>query len=94
MQAFSPAELGPLKTMLTRRLNSPQTSSAGRLFDAVASLLGLRQQVHYEGQAAMELEFALEGTKGTSEAYAFPIRSRSRFTHHASRSTLSSTGPP
>ena len=41
--AFSKTELGALKTMLKKRLNAPLTSSAGRLFDAVASLTGLRQ---------------------------------------------------
>ena len=88
--AFSPAELGLLKTMLARNLNSPLTSSIGRLFDAVASLAGLRQQVRFEGQAAMELEFALEGT-ATAEAHELPIRSNhaSRPTHHSN-----STGPP
>ena len=60
VRAFSPAELASLKTMLGRRLNSPLTSSVGRLFDAVAALAGLRQRVRFEGQAAMELEFALE----------------------------------
>jgi hydrogenase maturation protein HypF len=73
-RAFSRAELARLGTMLARRLNSPLTSSAGRLFDAVASLTGLRQQVRFEGQAAMELEFALEGIQ-TDESYPFSIQS-------------------
>ncbi|HEY5480059.1 MAG TPA: carbamoyltransferase HypF [Verrucomicrobiae bacterium] len=85
--AFSPGELGLLRTMLARNLNSPLTSSVGRLFDAVASLAGLRQQVHFEGQAAMELEFALEGPT-TAESYELPIVSghESRITNHESLS--------
>ena len=66
--AFSSAELATLKTMLVKKLNSPVTTSMGRLFDAVASLINLRQQIRFEGQAAMELEFALEGAK-TDEYY-------------------------
>jgi hydrogenase maturation protein HypF len=83
--SFSPADLGLLRTMLARSLNSPLTSSVGRLFDAVASLASLRQQVRFEGQAAMELEFALEGITA-AETYNVPIRSghASRTTHHAS----------
>lgn len=42
--------------MIERRVNSPLTSSLGRLFDAVSSVVGLRDFVSFEGQAAMELE--------------------------------------
>jgi len=73
LQAFSERELGVLRTMLARGVNSPVTSSVGRLFDAVSSLLGLRQQVRFEGQAAMELEFALAGEE-TEEAYPWRFR--------------------
>jgi hydrogenase maturation protein HypF len=71
VRAFSPHDL--IRTMLARRVNSPLTSSVGRLFDAVASLVGLRQQVRFEGQAAMELEFALHGLDTNEEAYELPI---------------------
>jgi hydrogenase maturation protein HypF len=70
--AFSSAELATLKTMLAKKLNSPVTTSMGRLFDAVASLVNLRQQIRFEGQAAMELEFALDGIE-TDEAYELRI---------------------
>jgi hydrogenase maturation protein HypF len=51
------AALRTVRRMLERRFNTPLTSSAGRLFDAVAALAGVRDQVSYEGQAAMELEW-------------------------------------
>jgi hydrogenase maturation protein HypF len=70
--AFSARELTTLQTMLQCGLNSPQTTSVGRLFDGVAALVNLRQQIHFEGQAAMELEFAMEGIK-TDAAYEIQI---------------------
>ncbi len=56
LQSFEPAQRPLLKQMLAKNLNSPLTTSAGRLFDAVASLLGICQINDYEGQAAMLLE--------------------------------------
>jgi hydrogenase maturation protein HypF len=74
-QEMSFIALSALKGMLQRKLNSPLTSSAGRLFDAVAALIGLRQTMRFEGQAAMELEFALDGIK-TDKAYELRIVDR------------------
>jgi len=72
---LSYAEQAMFKTMLARGLNSPACSSVGRLFDAVASLAGLRQLMRFEGQAAMELEFALDGIV-TEDAYELPLIAR------------------
>jgi hydrogenase maturation protein HypF len=65
-------EVRIIRAMLQRRINSPLTSSAGRLFDAVAALAGLRDRVSYEGQAAMELEW-LANEAPPSGAYPFEI---------------------
>lgn len=68
LQAFSHAEIAALQTMFDRHINTPWCCSVGRLFDVVASLIGLRQQLRFEGQAAMELEFAAAGVR-TDAAY-------------------------
>lgn len=61
--AFSTAERHTLARMLAGGLNSPSTSSAGRLFDAVAAILGFHQKVGFEGEAAMAVEFAADRSK-------------------------------
>jgi hydrogenase maturation protein HypF len=74
MHSFRKSDRPVLQKMLDRRLNSPLTTSAGRLFDAVASIMGIRQVVDFEGQAAMELEFAAAG--GVDENYPFAVVGR------------------
>ena len=71
--AFSAAERSTLQTILARGLHAPLTSSAGRLFDAFASLCGLRQRASYDGQAAAELEWAAEDC-ATGRRYELSIR--------------------
>ncbi len=68
---LSAKEKSLLEQMLEKQINAPLTSSAGRLFDAVASLAGLRQRASFEGQAAMELEFARQ--LNVRDAYPFRI---------------------
>jgi hydrogenase maturation protein HypF len=73
VSSFSRSKLRAIAKMLQSNLNSPVTSSAGRLFDAVSSIVGLRQITRYEGQAAMELEFALDGIT-TNDSYPFDFK--------------------
>ncbi len=55
---LDPREVAVVRTQVTRHLNAPVASSAGRLFDAAAALLGLRDVAEYEAQAAIDLEIA------------------------------------
>jgi hydrogenase maturation protein HypF len=61
-----------LRKMILQQIQTPFTSSAGRLFDAVAALAGVRQSVNYEGQAAIELEW-LASEVAPSGCYPFEI---------------------
>ena len=70
-----------LKQMLEKGGNSPFTSSAGRLFDAVSALVGLCQRARFEGQAAMELEFSADKAS-TDGHYPFLLRAGKKQRDH------------
>jgi hydrogenase maturation protein HypF len=70
-EAAPPEHIRVVRRMIAAGVNSTSTSSCGRLFDAVASLAGLRQEVNFEGQAAIELEMIAE--VGCAEVYPYGI---------------------
>jgi len=66
-----PGELRIAERQLERRVNAPEASSLGRLFDAASAILGLRSVAAFEGQAPMEME-ALAGSSGGQARFPFP----------------------
>jgi hydrogenase maturation protein HypF len=68
LSRLDPREVAIVRTQVSRGLNAPLASSAGRLFDAAASFLGLRDLAEYEAQAAIDLELAA----GARAAVALP----------------------
>ncbi len=69
-ERLAPGEETTLLRMIERGINTPMTSSAGRLFDAVAALAGVRDDARYEGQAAIELESLADDAEPGSYAFA------------------------
>lgn len=69
LQTEDPQRIAAVREMIQKQVNSPITSSLGRLFDGMAAIIGLRRQVAFEGQAAMELEMIAGGDAGQSYNY-------------------------
>jgi hydrogenase maturation protein HypF len=72
LNEIDPRKLRVILMMVQRKVHSPRTSSCGRLFDAVAALVGLRAKVNYEAQAAIELEMAAHDSMDEG-AYPFDV---------------------
>jgi hydrogenase maturation protein HypF len=67
-------EIDLVKRQVQTGLNSPLTSSMGRLFDAVSALINVRGEIDYEGQAAVELEMAAyDGSEAGNSSYPYSI---------------------
>jgi len=71
VEVLCPQERSLLRTQLEKKINTPLTSSMGRFFDAAAALVGIRQEVNYEGQAAIEFEALADPAE--SSTYPFTI---------------------
>ena len=68
---FARTDASVLRAAIVRELNTLRTSSMGRLFDGVSAILGLRHRSRFEGQAAMDLEFAVR--EGVDDCYGFAL---------------------
>jgi len=71
VQALTQQESEVLSAQIEHHLNSPLASSMGRLFDSASALLGIREEINYEGQAAIELENALDAAETGSYEFDF-----------------------
>jgi len=71
LSKFAQSELKLIVDMINKKINSPECVSAGRLFDAVSSLIGITDHSNFEGQAAMKLEFAIK--ENVNDFYEFEL---------------------
>ncbi len=72
-EGISEEEIDIIKHQVATGLNTPLTSSMGRLFDAVAALVGIRGIIEYEAQAAIDLETAASHETGETGRYPFKV---------------------
>ena len=72
-ERIAPKKIATVRSMIERRINTVETSACGRLFDAVASIVGVRDEVNFEAQAAIELETG--ALPGVEASYPFEISS-------------------
>ncbi len=70
-ERVSAKKLAAVRAMIERRINTVETSACGRLFDAVSAIAGLRDEVNFEAQAAIELE--MSAVAGVDSSYPFEI---------------------
>jgi hydrogenase maturation protein HypF len=74
MREADDMEIEVIKRQIERGINSPLSSSMGRLFDAISALLGIRGEIDYEGQAAVELEMTAYGEDYAHVQESYPYR--------------------
>ena len=72
-QALDQCELDVIAQQVKKNINCPETSSFGRLFDAVSALLGIRTVIEYDAQAAIELEMIAYRQRADSVVYPFSV---------------------
>jgi hydrogenase maturation protein HypF len=73
IKQVDPLEIDIIKSQIEKNLNSPLTSSCGRLFDAVSALIGVRSEIEYEAQAAIDLEMLAYDEAGETSSYPFTV---------------------
>jgi hydrogenase maturation protein HypF len=73
LKNIDPLETDIIKRQVEKGINAPLTSSCGRLFDAVSALIGIRGEIEYEAQAAIELEMVAYDESGDTGIYPFKI---------------------
>jgi hydrogenase maturation protein HypF len=76
LESVATTDIETIRQMVRRRVNAPDTSSLGRLFDAVAVITGPVATVTYEAQAAIQLEAAARASRGDARRYPIRIRRR------------------